>query len=539
MDWYCSLTEHILKPDNIMVGKESFQSVQNLLESKVVALYEALLLYQIKSACSFYRNQGLVFLRGLANLDDWDADLKSVTDAEAALQKDLDQFNNQHAKALLGRLVEKAEEREALLGDIRQALWDSTAWQKEIRRDEKDTKCLQDLRLTDPRHDKTRIENAKGGLLQGAYRWILDNPEFRQWRVDEGSLLWVKGDPGKGKTMLLCGIIDELSTGTRLRDEEATTLLSYFFCQAGDLRINNATAVLCGLIYMLLDQQPSLLPHVRKAYDHAGKALFEDANSWVALCEILTSILQDPILTSAYLITDALDECVTDRPKLLDLIARMSSLYPRVKWIVSSRNWPDIEKALNKATEGVRLSLELNKESVSAAVTTYIRYKVDQLAGPDPATGDSPYTTEERDTIQHHLSSNAQGTFLWVALACQDLVGLSGWEAIQRVEALPVGLGALYLQMLHHICESRHATLCKSILAVILVVRRPITVDELPSSRDNRVLWLFSDATRPHHLRSSPVGEGFLTRNGVRQDISSWKRTRTPYYILQVISRHG
>jgi hypothetical protein len=122
MDWYYSLTEHILKPDNIMVRKDSFQSVQSLLESKVVALYEALLLYQIKSACSFCRNQGLVFLRGLTNVDDWDADLKSVTDAEATLQKDLDQFSNQHAKALLGRLVEKAEEREALLRDIRQAL---------------------------------------------------------------------------------------------------------------------------------------------------------------------------------------------------------------------------------------------------------------------------------------------------------------------------------------------------------------------------------------------------------------------------------
>jgi hypothetical protein len=50
------------------------------------------------------------------------------------------------------------------------------------------------------------------------------------------------------------------------------------------------------------------------------------------------------------------------------------------------------------------------------------------------------------------------------------------------VKALPVRLGALYLQILHHIYESRHATLCKSILAVILVVPRPITVDELPSS---------------------------------------------------------
>jgi hypothetical protein len=40
-------------------------------------------------------------------------------------------------------------------------------------------------------------------------------------------------------------------------------LLSYFFFQATDSRINNATAVLRGLIYMLIDQQPSLVSHVR------------------------------------------------------------------------------------------------------------------------------------------------------------------------------------------------------------------------------------------------------------------------------------
>ncbi|RYP47368.1 hypothetical protein DL769_011320 [Monosporascus sp. CRB-8-3] len=71
--------------------------------------------------------------------------------------------------------------------------------------------CLAGLPSTDPRYDKARIEQTKGGLLQNAYRQILDNPEIRQWRNDEQSqLLWIKGDPGKGKTMFLCGIIDEL-----------------------------------------------------------------------------------------------------------------------------------------------------------------------------------------------------------------------------------------------------------------------------------------------------------------------------------------
>ena len=66
--------------------------------------------------------------------------------------------------------------------------------------------------MTDPRDDKSRIKEAKGGLLKNSYHWILDNTDFRQWHDDETyRLLWIKGDPGKGKTILLYGIIDELN----------------------------------------------------------------------------------------------------------------------------------------------------------------------------------------------------------------------------------------------------------------------------------------------------------------------------------------
>ncbi|KAL6411746.1 beta transducin-like protein HET-D2Y [Ilyonectria robusta] len=205
-------------------------------------------------------------------------------------------------------------------------------------------RCLADLRSADPRDDKTRIEQTKGGLLEDSYCWILNNADFQQWRNDEQSrLLWIKGDPGKGKTMLLCDIINELK-------KETTNLLSYSFCQGTDLRINNATAVLRGLIYLIVAQQPSLIPHVRKKYDHAGKGLFEDVNVWVALAEIFANILQDLNLKSTFLI-------------------------------------------------------------ISAAISIYIRHKVDQLAQL------KRYNDKTQDAVQHYLSSNANDTFLWVALA--------------------------------------------------------------------------------------------------------------------------
>jgi hypothetical protein len=332
-------------------------------------------------------------------------------------------------------------------------------------------KCIQDLHLTNPRDDKKRIEDTKGGLLEDSYRWILENSDFRRWRDDQQSrLLWIKGDPGKGKTMLLCGIINELE-----KSMSKTGILSYFFCQATDSRINHATAVLRGLLYLLLNQHPSLVSHVQKKHDYAGKALFEDANAWTALCEIFTNILQDPNLNKTYLIIDGLDECETDLPKLLDFIVQQSPVSSRVKWIVSSRNWPGIEERLEMAGRKVRLCLELNAESVSTAVGSFIQHKVSQLAEG------KKYDDKTRDAVLDYLSLHANGTFLWIALVCQNLEKISRRKAVAKLSTFPPGLDSFYERMIAQIYSSDDADLYKQILASIAVVYRPITLKELTS----------------------------------------------------------
>ena len=328
--------------------------------------------------------------------------------------------------------------------------------------------CLQDLRSSDPGDDKKRIEETKGGLLTDSYRWILNNTTFQQWQQDlHNRLLWVKGDPGKGKTMLLCGIVDFLHSSM-----PKTALMSYFFCQATDSRINSATAVVRGLLYMLVKQQPSLVSHIRKKHDSAGKTLFEDANAWVALTEIFADVLQDPNLNTTYLIIDALDECVTDRSKLIKFIARQSASC-RVKWVVSSRNWPEIEKELEQAGHKIRLSLELNAESVSAAVHIFVVEKVNQLAK------EKQWKAQTQDAVLQHLTSNANDTFLWVALVCQDL-GVTANRHVQKKLALfPPGLDALYEQMMHQMSETDDAEVCRHVLASTALLYRPVTIPEL------------------------------------------------------------
>ncbi|KAF2626169.1 hypothetical protein BU25DRAFT_422742 [Macroventuria anomochaeta] len=224
--------------------------------------------------------------------------------------------------------------------------------------------CLRDLRPTDPRNDKKRIEETKGGLLADSYRWVLDNATFQQWQQDQRNrLLWVKGDPGKGRTMLLCGIIDELRSSL-----PKTALLAYFLCQATDSRINNATAVLRGLLYMLVRQQPSLVSHIRKKHDHARSR----RQKLVRECECLGSYDRDLCERTTGL---TVKHYLPNRRR-----TRRSCASCRVKWIVSSRNWPNIEEQLERAEDKVRLSLELNASSVEAAVETFIQRKVDHLA---------------------------------------------------------------------------------------------------------------------------------------------------------------
>lgn len=80
------------------------------------------------------------------------------------------------------------------------------------------------------------------------------------------------------------------------------------------------------------------------------------------------------------------------------------------------------------------------------------------------------------------MSRNANGTFLWVALVCKELKNIAKRNVQKRLEELAEfssGLDGFYERMMLQICDSQDADLCKRILAVVSVVRRPISLSEL------------------------------------------------------------
>ncbi|KAK3615470.1 hypothetical protein LTR56_026570, partial [Elasticomyces elasticus] len=349
--------------------------------------------------------------------------------------------------------------------------------------------CVRDLHLSNPYDDKKRIEHTKGGLLVDSYDWILGHSQYVQWRESgHRRMLWIKGDPGKGKTMLLCGIINELKNQLAERD-----VLSYFFCQASDSRINNATAVLRGLVLLLVDQQPSLTSQIRSEYDRSGKKLFEDENSWFALSDIFTRMLQDASFRRAYLIIDALDECVEEVDRLLDFIGQTTR--------VSTKMWKHICSSDNE---------DLCKSLLS---TTTVLYRPATLAELTCIT--ESLTDASHDSAAIISMIELCGSFLTVREDRVYFVHESAREFLSQTvssELYPFGKERVHYDIFSRSLQHLSMTLKRDIYSLsapdinIEDVTRP-EVDPLAKSRYSTVYWIA-------HLRAWYFGLSDDPRSG-------------------------
>ncbi|KAK6332989.1 hypothetical protein TWF718_010815 [Orbilia javanica] len=337
--------------------------------------------------------------------------------------------------------------------------------------------CLEALGGTNPADDKIRIEQSKDKLIEGSYYWLLNDYNFHKWLLTaERPILRISGDPGKGKTMIMIGMVDYLSgifdqqTGTRVA-------MSYFFCQATDDRLNNATSVLKGIISQLVSdpRYPSLARHIKSEIDIRGKSCFTGTNSILTLQRLLLKICADPQYDIFCFMIDALDECTGDLEKLLQLICSTSAETRKIRWFTTSRNNPEIESSFEYAGSQLQISLELNNENVGATIQAYIEYKMLELSTK------KRYSKEIQETVGMILREKAGGTFLWAHLACKELEKVYSYNAVETLNRLPRGLAEFYKGMLESIRDTDYGDVNTSsqILSAAVVAFRPLSLREM------------------------------------------------------------
>jgi ankyrin repeat protein len=326
------------------------------------------------------------------------------------------------------------------------------------------------------------LRRRKGNRTSGTFSWFLESDDLKTWfrQVElvsdiEQNVLWLYGNPGIGKSTMAMTLAEELPKKDYFLSRDS--ILSYFFCESGSEHQRTATSILRGLLYQIIKQCPPFIEHMMLKYDIQGDRLF---TSFDALWAVLMDIGRAPKGAEVYCIVDALDECeIESRDILLQQINQSftkatdtSLVTASMHFLIVSRPYPEIGDCLS-AFRSVDLA---SYKEISNDLQTMIQDRVQDLAKR------KKYSESLALKVSRLLKEKADGTFLWVGIACEELKRAPSKDAVKILEARPRGLYPLYQALLNAAVTASNSSeypRVKRLLVVVTFALRPLTIAEL------------------------------------------------------------
>ncbi|EAQ90328.1 hypothetical protein CHGG_02263 [Chaetomium globosum CBS 148.51] len=404
----------------------------------------------------------------------------------------------------------------------------------------KEAQWLRQLFVTDPRHDKQHLEEAKGGIVLAACDWIVRPPTFQTWRDDtDARLLWINGGPGTGKTMLFCYIVDHLAK--KLGNEDR---LAYFFCGAGSPEASTASVVLRALAYMLITRSKTpdrkLLEFVGEECDTTGDKALEGPGSWYRLEKIFRRILEDASQPekggTIYLCVDALNDCTENLHSLLKFIvgAANSKDMCRVKWLLTSHRASDISRALNVGATATRHGMDLDDypQERFRAWNAYVDFWAKTLADMQRLNVEA---VRKRLRGKDRNVYSFQYTSLLVAKAQRATSPNDLVEILDKAERDVTGLYKQAAERIRHL-DDKIQRGCLDALTAVATAYRPLHSSELCALSE-----IHSEVTKESMIREC---EPFFVINKKKdaqitsQSARDFLRTQETLLVSSLESRH-
>ena len=331
--------------------------------------------------------------------------------------------------------------------------------------------CLRALFLTDTSADRATLITTKGPRVDGTCQWIKSHALYDSWLDSQSQLLWLSGGPGKGKTMLSIFLATELEKMAR---HPQNKLFLQYFCDNKDKKRNTAVAVLRGLISQLLQSHPKLFRHILPTFRIQKESLVSFETLW----RIFENMVCDPGLGTTYCVLDGLDEC--DEASLEVLLRKFAALLPaepiessacHLNLLVVSRDLPDFIPYFLSRFPQISLDSGAHTE-IDNDIALFIEATIKELSE------DKNYSEALRVHVKNVFRDRAEGRFLWIGIAAQELKECKASEVEETIALFPKGLDEMYARILLQI-KSHRREIAAKILRWVVMAFRPLTFSEL------------------------------------------------------------
>lgn len=169
--------------------------------------------------------------------------------------------------------------------------------------------------------------------------WFLQTTIYSNWLSEPGSLLWLYGIPGCGKTILSSTIIQETVGYCQSR---TNSIVLYFYFDFNDVEKQQHEKMIRWLVIQLSLQHTSTLQALESLYSSCRNGESQPVyDSLLATLQQMIGYFQD-----TYLIIDALDECV-ERGELLTSIEKLAGWKDvNLHILTTSRGEKDIRESI-------------------------------------------------------------------------------------------------------------------------------------------------------------------------------------------------
>ncbi|KAJ7443720.1 ankyrin repeat-containing domain protein [Mycena latifolia] len=295
----------------------------------------------------------------------------------------------------------------------------------------------------------------------GTGDWLLSDAKFKNWELGSG-VLWCRGIPGAGKTVLVSVVVNHL----RAQFPNSDTAVACIYLNHKEREVQTPENLLASVWKQLVVDR-SLPPAAHNLYKH--HRLRDTRPSLTEVFDILQSAMAQQ--SKVYIIVDALDEYPDEqRHILLEHLSMLqgsttSLMMTSRPHVILDDLFPDVSGLEIKATEDD------------------IHRYVDKQIQKSPRLSKHVQTRPElHDEIKSKISSNADGMFLLAKLHTESLATKNTVKTVREaLQHLPRNLKHTYEEAMNRIKNQNEddRQLALQALTWVAYAKRPLSVAEL------------------------------------------------------------